>query len=262
MESPFTRKYLPSLKWFSDMPGQAAKLTHHVGEAEPVLGSAKSVRHSLLAGEKALAACAWGDALWHFRRELRAKKVVLTGSAPTRDSEEAALLFGLGRAQEGRRATVWGGPEVFACFHRAFDYYVGSGDVRRAVEVAAHPISSNIGGELIAKALDLVLPDSHDAGRLLSRYIMPLRADYDRAQETFHRALAIARQRQDLDLEMKTLVAGACVNFDQCRFQESLDQNLRAIQLAERIDHPVSEAHARYDLMHVLYAMGDLEGAA
>jgi DNA-binding CsgD family transcriptional regulator len=240
----------------------ASVLAYHFAEASPVAGPEKLVRYSLLAGERALAVHAYEEALVLFQRGLTAKGVALTGTAPAGDAEAAELLFGLGQAQEGTQERLWSGPEIFACFHRAFDHYVGSGDVGRAVDIAAHHISSNIGGELIAKALELVPADSHDAGRLLSRYIMPLRADYERAQETFHRALFIARQQQDLDLEMITLVAGACVNFVQCHFQESLDQNLRAIELADRVDHPVSEAHARYDLMHVLYAMGDLEGAA
>jgi ATP/maltotriose-dependent transcriptional regulator MalT len=240
----------------------AGELAYHFVEAEPVLGTEKLVRYSLLAGQKALATHAYEEALVLFQRGLKAKGVALTGTAPAGDAEAAELLFGLGQAHEGTQERLWGGPEVFACFHRAFDYYMEAGDVGRVVDIAAHHISSNIGGELIAKVLELVPPDSHDAGRLLSRCIMPLRADYERAQEAFHRALSIAQQEQDLDLEMITLVAGACVNFVQCHFQESLYQNLRAIELADRVDHPVPEAHARYDLMHVLYAMGDLESAA
>jgi DNA-binding CsgD family transcriptional regulator len=240
----------------------ASELARHFSEAEAVVSSEKPVYYSLLAGQQALAAHAYEEALVLFQQGLKAKGVALTGMAPAGDVEAAELLFGLGQAHEGTQERLWSGPEVFAYFHRAFDYYVEAGDVGRAVDIAAHHISSNIGGELITKALELVPPDSHDAGRLLSRCIMPLRADYERAQEAFHRALSIAQQEQDLDLEMITLVAGACVNFVQCHFQESLYQNLRAIELADRVDHPVSEAHARYDLMHVLYAMGDLESAA
>jgi len=246
----------------AEAEAHAPELAYHFAEASAVTGSEKLVRYSLLAGERALAAHAYEEALVLFQRGLTAKRVALTGTAPARDAEAAELLFGMGQAHEGTQERLWSGAEVFACFQRAFDYYVGAGDAGRAVDIAAHHISSNIGGELIAKALELVPPDSHDAGRLLSRYIMPLRADYERAQEAFQRALAIARQQQDLDLEMVTLVAGACVNFVQCHFQESLNLNLRAIELANRVDHPVSEAHAHYDLMHVLYAIGDLEGAA
>jgi len=240
----------------------AAELAFHFAEAEPVIGPDKLTRYALLAGEQALSAYAWEEALAHFQRGLEAKGVTLTDTDAASDVEAADLLFGLGQAQEGTQDNIFSGSEVLACFHRAFDYYVGAGDAGRAVNIAAYYISSNIGAELITKALELVPPDSHDAGRLLSRYILALRADYERSQQAFHRGLAIAQQQQDLDLEMITLVSGACINFVECHFQESLDHNLRAIELAGRVDHPASEAHAHYDLTHVLYAMGDLEGAA
>ncbi len=143
---------------------------------------------------------------------------------------------------------------------RAFDYYVAAGDPERAVSiVAGHTFG---GAEFIERALEVVPPDSHDAGRRLSRYIRELRANYERVQEAFHGAMAIARQQQDLELEMQTLMLGACVDFTHCRFEESLDRNRRAITLAARVERPGDESHARYDLMHVLYAMGDLEEAA
>ena len=44
------------------------------------------------------------------------------------------------------------------------------------------------GRELIERALTLVPPDSHDAGRLQALRILPLRPDYDRGQEAFHHA--------------------------------------------------------------------------
>ena len=178
------------------------------------------------------------------------------------DAQAAVLLYGLGQAQMGTQARLAAQEETLASFSRAFDYYLGAGDVERALIIASHDVTSNIGGELIEKGLALVPPDSHDAGRLLSRYIMPLRADYQRAQDALHRALAIAHQHQDQALEMRTLVSGACVNFTNCRFEQSLHLNLQSIELAAIVDQPTHEAHARYDLMGVLYATGDLEGAA
>ncbi len=121
---------------------------------------------------------------------------------------------------------------------------------------------SNVGREVIEKALELVPPNSHDAGRLQSKYITQLRAEYEEAQEAFQSALSIAQQEKDLNLEMKTLVAAACVDFTNCRFPQSLERNLRAIELAGRVEQPSEEVHARYDLVHVLYAMGDPEEAS
>ena len=89
------------------------------------------------------------------------------------DAEMAALLFGLGRAQAS--TLEWHQmQEAMANLSRAFDYYAEAGDVDWAVAVAEHPIfvppmGVQIGmPELISLALELVPPDSHQAGRLLS----------------------------------------------------------------------------------------------
>src|SRR2546422_380894 len=58
----------------------------------------------------------------------------------------------------------------------AFEHYAQAGDVSRAVTVAAHPIPFSLGlgytdfAELIAHALKLVSPDSHEAGQLLAQH--------------------------------------------------------------------------------------------
>ena len=72
----------------------------------------------------------------------------------------------------------------------------------------------------------------------------------------------IAQQQNDPALEMMTLTSGACVDFTNCRFEQSLDRNLRAIELAGRAQRPGEESHAHYDLMHVYWAMGELEAAS
>ena len=66
---------------------------YHFAEAEPVPGPQKLVLYSLLAGEQALEACAWEEALTHFQRALAAKE-----GKPV-DAETGAILFSLGRAQ-------------------------------------------------------------------------------------------------------------------------------------------------------------------
>ncbi len=76
-----------------NVEAHAAELAHHFAEAEAVLGTDKLVRYSLLAGEKALATYAWGEAQNHFERALDTK------DGQPMDSDTAALLFGLGRAQ-------------------------------------------------------------------------------------------------------------------------------------------------------------------
>ena len=60
-----------------DAEAHAAELAHHFAEAEAVLGTEKLVRYSLLAGEGALAAYAFEEALAYFEQALAAKGVVL-----------------------------------------------------------------------------------------------------------------------------------------------------------------------------------------
>ena len=61
---------------------------------------------------------------------------------------------------------------------------------------------------------------------------------------------------------MRALVAGACVDFINSRFQQSLDRNLRAVALSEQANQPTEESHAHYDLTHVQLAMGNLAEAS
>ena len=239
----------------------AAELAHHFAQAEAVLGSEKLVHYSLLAGEKSLEARAYEQALTHFQLGLTSKGVALDSSEKTADIEAAALLSGLGQAQLGTLDRQ-GREEGVISLTRAFNYYIESGFTQRAVDIAAYYLPINFGRDLIERALESVTPDSHDAGRLLSRYITPLRADYDKAQEAFRQALSIAREQGDHALEMRALVDVGCVEFTNCLFESSLERNRAAIELAKRVDQPAEESHARYDLAHVLLAVGDLEEAA
>ena len=81
------------LFYAAEVETHAAELAHHYSQAEAVLGTEKLVRYSLLAGEQALSTYAWEDALGHFQRALAAKEGLQM------DTETAAALYGLGRAQ-------------------------------------------------------------------------------------------------------------------------------------------------------------------
>ena len=111
----------------------AAELARHFAEAEPVLGPEKLVKYSLLAGERALAAYTWEEALTHFERALAAKE------GQPMDAETAALLFGLARARLGmsQRSLI---QDIIASLSRAFYYYAEAGDVARALAVAECPL--------------------------------------------------------------------------------------------------------------------------
>ena len=256
----------------ADTEAHAAELAHHFAEAEPILGTGKLVRYSLLAGERALASHAYEDALTHFEGGLVARDIALSGtkaaSQAAPDEEAAALLFGLARAQS---ATVVGQQlvEAFANLGRAFDYYAEAGNVAQAVAAAEFPIvtpSYRIPGvtELTARALALVPADSHEAGRLLSRYGGFLGTegnDYEGAQQALVQAISIARREGDMPMEVQSLTNATIVSGQHLRLQECVDNGLRAIELASRDENPLAERASRWWTAMSLLQMGELDAA-
>ena len=236
----------------------AAELAYHFSQAETVTGTEKLVQYSLLAGEQALGAYAFEEAMVHFQRALTSKEDQEV------DAETAAVLFGLGRAQ-----TATGGRilalQVRDSLRRAFEYYAGAGDVDRAVAVAEFPVQASLGvatgaTELISRALELVPTDSYQAGRLLSTYGLTLykeTGDYEKAQDAFKAALSIAQREQDPSLEMRTLAGAAEAARWQLSLMEAVDYGQRAVELTSQIDDPRSEILARLHMGFGLSAMGD-----
>jgi len=184
------------------------------------------------------------------------------------DEEAAALLFGLARAQSAtveRHQLV----EVFATISRAFDYYVEVGNVAQAVSAAEFPIATPgvlIPGvaQLMARALTLVPADSHEAGRLLSRYggiLGVTESNYEGAQQALGRAMEIARREGDVPLEVQTLTYAAAVGGQHLRWQESVDNGLRALELAAGDENPFRDVVSRFRIADSLLRLGDLDAA-
>jgi DNA-binding CsgD family transcriptional regulator/tetratricopeptide (TPR) repeat protein len=264
----------------------AAELAYHFAQAVVADSSEKLVHYSLLAGEQAVASYAWEDALAHFQQALAAKEgrsPVGAGQAlpwgsqgsassaptgPAVDAETAALLFGLARAQfatlERHRLQ-----EAMASLRRAFDYYAEAEDVARAVAVAEYPVPDMVGkagrvAQLLSRALSLLPPESHAAGRLLSRYgraVGTYEGDYQGAQEAFQRALAIAQRERDLTLELRTLASAAFVDARHLRHRENIEKTRRVLELARSLDDPRAEVLARSWGAVSLLALGELEEA-
>src|SRR5262249_31611001 len=151
---------------------------------------------------------------------------------------------------------------------RAFDYYALVGDVGRAVSVAACPIPLSLGlrdtgfPELIARALKVVSPDSHEAGQLLAQYgwyTGSVEADQDEAERAFERALSIARAQGDAAVERRTLANAAWVDVWHFRREECIERGLRAIELAREAGDDQSEVNARRSIIWTFMATGERE---
>jgi DNA-binding CsgD family transcriptional regulator len=244
-----------------DVEAHAAELVYHFAKAEPVLGPEKLVRYSLLAGEGALAAYAYEEALPHFQQGLLARE-----GRPV-DAETAALLFGLARAQAAtlQRHQLH---EAYISLNRAFDCYVELGAIPRALAVAQYPIPVVPGHtgatRLIARALALIPPESHQAGLLLARYGQALgveEVDYARATEALQRAVTIARHEQDSTLGLWALTYGAVVDAYHLHWSETLHKSRQAAQLARQIDEPLAEVGARFWAADASHVLGHLPSA-
>ena len=155
--------------------------------------------------------------------------------------------------------------DVFAILCRAFEYYAEAGSIAQAVAVAAFPITGvewSIPGrkELIARSLTLVPADSHEAGRLLSLYggILGSGAEYEGAQQALDSAISIARREKDVPLEVETLGLVSGLNFQHLHWQESVDNGLRAIELATGDEITFSD---RFRVVDTLLRMGELNAA-
>ena len=242
----------------------AAELAHHFAEAQLVLGPRNVVRYSMLAGEKSFANYAWEESEVHFQRALDAKGVPLTSAESASDFETAELLYGLGRAQLAMLRV----DEGWATMGRSFDYYAEAGNFSRIVDIADHPIDIAVPGNvapLLDRALDIVPPDSYEAGRLLpwhGRILSALRGDYRGAEEAWSRALDIAQREGDTSLELKTLAHAAEGAGTYLRWNQCLEKGMQAVELTGKVDNPLAESLAHHWVWFSLGALGqDSEGA-
>jgi len=253
----------------AEAEAHAAELAQHYAEAVSVSGTEKLVRYSLLAGERALASHAFEEAIGFFQQGLAAKEGGgLTGLGPAQDTETAALLFGLGRAQMATFPLHQISAAVVT-MRRAFEYYEERGNVEQAVAVAECPPPSTAGvgmgaSELTSRALALVPADSLEAARLLTlhgRLLGLEMADYTSALSALDRALAIARSADSPALQMRVLVDAAEVEGYLVSFPGAMDRARLAIDLSSVVDDPRAEMLAHYWCVLPLLQAGDPEGA-
>ena len=233
----------------SNLAEHAAELARHFAEAESVLGPEKLVHYSLMAGQRALRAFAYEDALTHFQTGLVARDISLSGMESATDDEAAALLFGQGKVQATLQIY-----EAFSSLGRAFDHSMELGDLERVVAIAEYGdygtgVRRSDLLEFARRALTLVPPDSHFAGRLLCRYgqLVGLQgSDYEDVHSALERALEIAKREGDAALEMRTYAVSATVDVNHTRVESGLRNSLNSIRLSDQVDDVRSLIAARY----------------
>ena len=100
----------------------STRLLSHAAAARQVLGKGPVVRYALLAGERALSARAYDEALRYFETGISARE------GEPLDDQAAALLFGLARTH----AMISMGHVALPFFVRCLQYYERTGNAREA----------------------------------------------------------------------------------------------------------------------------------
>ena len=218
----------------------AAELVTHFAQAETLLGRERIAHYSLLAGEEALSAFAYEEAIEHFERGVAAKE-----EAPM-DAETARLESGLGRAMG---VAIGLSEDAFSHSRHAFEYFEMNGDTGSAVNVAmdlwfgmANPAITR---PLLERALKYVPADSVEAGFIMLKIGFRSPGDSER-EEVFRRVLAISRQQEAPALEMRLMVYWSLWEFDRQNTSGVLERSYRAIELAQMVDDPILTLIAHY----------------
>ena len=250
----------------ADVEAQAAELAYHYSEAEAVLGTERLGHFSRIAGERALAAYAFDEALVFLSRALEVREGETGPHLAERatDEDTAAILLALGYVQ----AALDQINDALTSFHRAFDLYTSMGNVPKAVEIASYGHSGYLipgMSDVMPRALDLVDPDSHDAGNILANYGYALGATgdgLDSGLAALERALAISKHENDKVLEARTQANMANVYGFHLHWEECLNAGSRAIELCMALDDFQSEMRARIWVATAFIANGDPEQAS
>ena len=228
----------------SDIKAYAGTLAYHYNECRALSGDEPVFRHSMDAGERALSVYAYEDAVRYFER------AVDLSEGKSMDEAVARAHFGLGRAL----SFILAGAErvrVGNAFKTAFEYALSAGVLDLAVGVATFPMNQHMAfreryHRLIEQALDLVAPDSLEAGYMqnnLGHVIQFATGDFNRANKALQTAIAIGESNGDVNLQAIAVSNLLDVrHHHNLHLDDDLDIALRSVDLARKCDNPDAEA--------------------
>jgi DNA-binding CsgD family transcriptional regulator/tetratricopeptide (TPR) repeat protein len=190
-----------------DLRPYVGRLATHYIASQAITGIDRAVEFSLLAGEEALRFTDFESSRRHFNTVLELKKYSET------DEVTAQAMGGLWKivsrtAHESEIASF------VTLLTGSFNYFIGNGDTARAIDLAAWattPYSSPRGiDDVIARALEIVDPESIEAGKLHARKCVTAymeRQALEECRRSFDQAVQIARKFNDTDLELQATAA-------------------------------------------------------
>ncbi len=210
-----------------------ADLAYHFAQAGAAGDQTKTLRYSMLAGERALEAAASEDALAHFERALALEEAA-------NDDTMAVLLEDLGFA----RRSVGDLDEAVVTWGRALDVYERLGEPEKLGRLAAE-VASQLswvarfaeGVAVAGRGLEaLGQAETPDRCRLLVRaaITISIAGDHDTAAGMIDEALGIAEHRADDNLRALALYSSGLHHWAWCRAAESLLALETSVELFKR----------------------------
>ena len=158
------------------------------------------IEYSIIAGQAAIDALGYDDALLHFKRAHEARR------EDVMDDQLANISVGLARAEISATGDIDVIRTGIGHASIAFDYFAGVGEIGKALDVAAIPMATIFDEEAIEltrKAVAIVDDNAPTASFLLSRYSLQVAngGEFETAWNYSDRSLQLARSREDFASE-------------------------------------------------------------
>ncbi|MBI4305039.1 MAG: hypothetical protein HY678_01845, partial [Chloroflexi bacterium] len=255
-------------------PTQAGQIADHLAMAGASRLPEKLMRYSIVAGEQALKSLGFQEADIRFTTALRAAgraTRAVEARGDVRELREHRLA--LARIMEGlTRSRVWASARLESRQHAwdtltaTFKTFLDVGDTAKAVEIARIPMRlEGVRGllEVTSRALELVEPDSVDAGYLYMRHATALleeRGDAEGARSALSDALDNARTARNLRLEVLARSNLGRVAWSDCDYKTTIEECLGSLRLSGTSDWELA-GPALYHVIPAMISIGDLDRA-
>ncbi|MCH8109688.1 MAG: hypothetical protein IIB15_06120, partial [Chloroflexi bacterium] len=217
-----------------DLAAHAETLAYHFEQAQTIHGAEKMVQYSIIAGQAALNALGYDEALLHFNRAYEARK------NDQMDEELAEILFGLGRAETSALTGSEDQNRGLGRFVQAFDFYRAVGDKERAAEISSVPFLAIFADNAVVltdRALEYLDPESPGAAESWSRKGLILAFTKGEIEE------ALAATQRGIDIAQRHGMAGAeawghdhreLIQMESGNFDEAIKSGEAGVAAAQR----------------------------
>jgi tetratricopeptide (TPR) repeat protein len=236
----------------------AVELAVHFHEAETLLGPDRLLHYARVAGEQALAAHGYEDAIAHFDRALNARQDVPI------DGEEAAIRVGLSRAQAAAGIVR----DAAENLTQAVNYYLEIDANDTAASALANVHTVTVARRMVdtfSRVIDRLPESSENLGQVLASYGLAVGSsseDYVGAREALDKALQLADRYDDTRLKALTLANMANVDGFHMKSESSAIHARASLALNPTDEGSVTAFRARLWIAYAAASAGGLHDAA